>query len=438
MLSKYFQQLKSCEIGPNYQFDDAKIALKSLFNLSNFSQIQTQQRIKNIQSFFHNYLNLNDKIELSDLYLLDTGRTGLALILKSLKKGFDWQNNDEVLIQAFSCLVVPNSVLASDLKPVLVDISKDFKNQNYSFDLNDLKTKITPKTRALVLQYPFGLTFDQAKIIDFCQKNNLLLIEDVAHSLGGKVSFENQKHLVGSLGAGAFFSFGRDKIISTTQGGMALINPHSSLIKDSLTQQKLEKSQTFLKELVSKLPKMRNSLQNQNLFYAALTTLLVRPFYHANFGKLVLQLSRKTQLIPEVYTPEEKQVTNQLAEPSLLGQKLLPLLQNQIQKLEKFNFHRRKIAEIYAKKFDLKFDPDSVYLRFPVTFNSKQEADKFNKEFASKGFVLGKWYTDLFLPKIDVSQKFDVDLLTLPNANRAKGGVSLNLPTGIWVKSSDV
>ena len=58
------------------------------------------------------------------------------------------------------------------------------------------------------------------KILEIAKQNSLILIEDCAHSLGSE--YYNQK--VGTFGKVAFFSFSRDKIISSVYGGMVVTN----------------------------------------------------------------------------------------------------------------------------------------------------------------------------------------------------------------------
>lgn len=178
-LQKYFK-IVSCEIGPNYQVDDAFVALKSLFSGSKFKKQKHY-----CLDWFASYFDLKDS---NNLLFADNGRTCLTLILQNLNLPKD----SEILIQPLSCVVLPNSVWQANYQPVLVDTD----SQNYNFDLSDLERKITSKTKVMIVQYSFGLTPDMEKVIKICQKHNLILIEDCAHALGQKVLVDRREYKV--------------------------------------------------------------------------------------------------------------------------------------------------------------------------------------------------------------------------------------------------
>ena len=89
-----------------------------------------------------------------------------------------------------------------------------------SMDLDKAKLQITKKTKALMYVSLNGRSDDMKEVVDFCEDNNLLLIEDSAQSLG---SFSNGNHL-GTFGEFGSFSLSTPKIISTGQGGIITTN----------------------------------------------------------------------------------------------------------------------------------------------------------------------------------------------------------------------
>ena len=76
------------------------------------------------------------------------------------------------------------------------------------------RKKITPKTKAIIVQHTFGIPANMNQLVVFAKKHGLYLIEDCAHSLGA--TYQGKK--VGSFGDAAFFSFGRDKVVSSVWG----------------------------------------------------------------------------------------------------------------------------------------------------------------------------------------------------------------------------
>lgn len=412
ILSKF--KLISCEVGPNYRLDDAIKAKLSLLNVFGIGQ---KSAMKWCASWFRNYLSLSTQ---DKLLFTDNGRTSLYLILKSLN--FDPQS--EVLIQTFSCAVLPNSVWQAGLTPILCDIDEN----NYNFDLKKLQSKINSKTKAIVVQYTYGVVPDMQKIVDFCQKNKLILIEDCAHSLGAFASINGQQVKVGSIGQAAFFSFGRDKIVSTTIGGAGLFNS-KNLVETSSDFKKLNKD---FQNNYDRLPKLKLGRVLQALVYPILTTVFIRPFYHIGLGKLVLLLSRKFKLIGEIYTPKEKLGTNSLETNSKYSLGLAPLLKHQLEKFEKLNLHRRELAQIYAGGLGLYYNENNVYMRFPIDLKDAESHRKIYKKLRSLGILPGTWYKSFFQPNIELA-KFSAKPEDFPVTALLCDNRVLNLPTNINV-----
>ena len=139
-------------------------------------------------------------------------------------KSFDITYGDEVIVQAFTCLAVPEVVIWCGAKPVYLDI-----DESLNLDIRLLEKSISSKTRIIIVQHTFGIPAKIDMIKKIAQKHNIILIEDCAHSLGAK--YNSQK--IGTFGDAAFFSFGRDKVISSVFGGLAFINPRSKYYKTS-------------------------------------------------------------------------------------------------------------------------------------------------------------------------------------------------------------
>jgi len=101
------------------------------------------------------------------VYLLSSGRGALWAILRSLSL----EEDDEVIVQAFTCCAVINPVLSCGARPVYVDI-----DENYNLDLNDFTRKITNKTKAVIIQHTFGIPAAVDKIIEIAKKNKIYVI----------------------------------------------------------------------------------------------------------------------------------------------------------------------------------------------------------------------------------------------------------------------
>ncbi|KXK11813.1 MAG: L-glutamine:2-deoxy-scyllo-inosose aminotransferase [Microgenomates bacterium OLB23] len=122
------------------------------------------------------------------------------------------REGDEVLLQGFTCVAVPNAVVWNGLKPVFVDV-----DDHYNL-VDDLESYIGPNTKAIIVQHTFGIAANMKAIALAAKKHNLFIIEDCAHALGGMYASQP----LGSFGDVSIVSFGRDKVVSSVFGGAAL------------------------------------------------------------------------------------------------------------------------------------------------------------------------------------------------------------------------
>ncbi|MEM1132713.1 MAG: DegT/DnrJ/EryC1/StrS family aminotransferase [Pseudomonadota bacterium] len=137
------------------------------------------------------------------------GRVALAVILRAL----DVREGDEVIIQAFTCIAVPEAIMAIGAKPIYADIEPD----GFNIDPAAVESAITDRTRAIVIQHTFGLLADMAPITDIATRHKLPLIEDCCHSFLSKFRGE----YVGTIGTAAFYSYEWGKPLICGVGGSA-------------------------------------------------------------------------------------------------------------------------------------------------------------------------------------------------------------------------
>ena len=174
------------------------------------------------------------KCNTKQVFLYWKGRVALYAILKAM----DIKEGDEIVLPAFTCVVVPNAILYLKAKPVYVDISAE----DYNVDINLIEKSITKKTRAIICQNTFGLSSNIEKILQIAKKFNLLTVEDCTHGFGG---FYNGKPN-GSYCDAAFYSTQWNKPFSTGIGGFLVVN-NNELI-DKIKALEAEKIQPSFKE----------------------------------------------------------------------------------------------------------------------------------------------------------------------------------------------
>ena len=139
---------------------------------------------------------------------VSNGTAALEIAIKSL----GLKKNSEVLVPAFTIISTVNAVIKNNLKPILIDSNLDTWNMN----LDDLKKKITKKTKAILITHIYGLPVDLKEILVIAKKNKIIIIEDAAEVIGLK--YRNK--MCGSFGDLSTFSFYANKHITTGEGGM--------------------------------------------------------------------------------------------------------------------------------------------------------------------------------------------------------------------------
>jgi len=141
------------------------------------------------------------------------GRSALYAILKS-----NGIRNAEVILPAYTCVVVADAIVLSGNIPRFVDISFE----DYNMDLELAERAINSKTGAILVTHLFGYPLDTNRLKDIVGRANkdLLVIQDCAQSFGVKYNGS----LVCNQGDVAFFSLRMNKIISTILGAIATTN----------------------------------------------------------------------------------------------------------------------------------------------------------------------------------------------------------------------
>ena len=131
--------------------------------------------------------------------------------LHALLLAYDLKQGDEVIVPSFTFITTANAPLFVGAKPVFAEI----EDRTYGLDPEDVKKRITPKTKAIIPIHYGGCPCLIRELKEIAEDHNLLLIEDAAESLGAKIN-DNK---VGTFGDSAMFSFCQNKVISTGEGG---------------------------------------------------------------------------------------------------------------------------------------------------------------------------------------------------------------------------
>jgi len=121
----------------------------------------------------------------------------------------------EIILPGFTFVASANAVVLAGCKPVFADINPD----TFNIDPEDIERKITKKTVAIMPVHYAGQICEMDKIVKIAKRNKLIIIEDSAETIGAELN--NRK--AGSFGIGCF-SFFPTKNITTGEGGMTTFN----------------------------------------------------------------------------------------------------------------------------------------------------------------------------------------------------------------------
>ena len=390
-------------LSPNTEPDDVRLAWRTLFRPQSW---KNNEKIKEIEQ------TLSSKFNQYPATLTSSGRSAIYHTLKA----FNISTNDEVIIQAFTCLAVPSAIQWAGAKPVYVDINPE----TYNINPLQIESAITKKTKAIIIQHTFGIPGPIKELQQIASKHNLILIEDLAHSLGS--TYENQP--LGTFGHAAILSFGRDKIISSVFGGAVISKDKEIINKINNAQQNLS--------LPPKLWIM------QQLGHPILFSIIKPIYFTAQLGKIFLVVLQKLSLLSKAVQAQEKTS----GKPDHFSYRFSPalayLLQKQLSKLDRFNKRRREISKAYFNNLSnlpqTSKHSNPVWLRFPLKVANPS---KLHKQAKKEHILLGDWYDSPIAPASADPNKFNYKVGSCPIAEQTAKQI-INLPTYPTISNKQV
>lgn len=143
---------------------------------------------------------------------VNSGTSALHVMLLALGIG----PGDEVIVPSFTFAATANAVRLCGAEPVFADIEPD----TFCISPDAAAAAVGDRTAAIMPVHLFGHPADMAALSDVAARHGLALLEDAAQAhlaaIGGRP--------VGSLGAGAAFSFYPTKNMTTGEGGMVVLD----------------------------------------------------------------------------------------------------------------------------------------------------------------------------------------------------------------------
>ena len=300
------------------------------------------------------------------------GRIGLYGLLRALGIGA----GDEVLLQVPTHIVVPNAIRFAGARPVYVDCRLD----DYNMDLEQAEQRITPRTKAIVLQHTFGLPADLGAALDLARRHGLVVIEDCVHALGATYGGRP----IGSFGRAAFFSTEETKTISSTMGGMVVTDDAELAAR--------------MRAFQASCAWPRADLTARYVWKFLVYYVLTEPPIHRYFRALYELVGRRHPL-PKPVVDVELRGERPTDYEQRLSNVQAALALHQLRRLDANLAHRRRLAALYeARLTGLGFDTprtpakaDPAFVRYPVWVEDRPAALRA----AGRYGVLGTWFTSV-------------------------------------------
>lgn len=310
------------------------------------------------------------------------GRQAIEIALKLL----NLPEESTVAINGFTCFAVYQAIVNAGLKAAFIDIEKGDLN----FSPKQLENTLAknPKIKVVIIQNTLGYPAEIQRIAAICKKNDIFLIEDLAHSVGGK------------FGDFVTLSFSQDKLIDAVSGGALIIKNKKYNVKN------LEQ---------------KDSIKDR--FYP-LFTYIIRNTYTFGLGKLIHTILKTLNLLSKPMDNNTK--------PSAIAPWYCSLAKKGFDDSDRDIDHRKKIASVYSQNLDKKVlmpklvadIANSTNLRFPIIVKNRVGLINFLKKQGI--FVSDIWYDAPIAPKKYISQtNYNHEC---PNAEIVSETI-LNLPT---------
>lgn len=318
-----------------------------------------------------------------------------ALKLSGLPSG------SQVAVTGLTCYAVYRAIVDTGYQPVYIDIADGSLN----FDGAALRDTIkkNPNIKVVVVQNTLGYAGDIDTIVEIAKHHNLIIIEDLAHSIGTIYADGKEAGTVGDFTA---LSFSQDKVIDGVSGGALIVrnDKYADKIADL----------TFTP--LGAVQKARDR------FYPMLTS-MIRSTYSIGLGKLLHFVFKKmhfmARAVDGIYG-----VMRTL--PDWYSRNIVRQFNTSAKVLK----HRQDIADIYKKILPssvcIDLDVSSTYLRFPIIVDDPKGLWKSLGKFAH---ITDTWYDVPVAPRRYFAES-SYKLGMCPNSEKITNHI-VNLPTHI-------
>lgn len=150
---------------------------------------------------------------------VSSGTDALLLALMA----YDIKPDDEVILPTYSFFATAGVVARMNAKPVFVDVDP----VTFNIDPEQVRKKITPKTKAIIPVHLYGQSADMDSIMAISKEFNIPVIEDAAQAIGTQYKDGRMVGTIGNIGCFSFFpsknlgGFGDAGMVTTNDDDLA-------------------------------------------------------------------------------------------------------------------------------------------------------------------------------------------------------------------------
>ena len=176
-----------------------------LYRYGDLQNPKFKAKVWNLEQNFAKYTNTEYALA------VNSGTSALLTALWALKIG----PGDEVIVPGYTFIASITSIIFARAIPILAEV-----DDTLTLDPKDVRNKITPRTKAIMLVHMLGNPGHLEEITKIAEEHNLILIEDCAQAFGA--TFHGKS--VGTYGKIGAFSLNVYKTITAGDGGMVITN----------------------------------------------------------------------------------------------------------------------------------------------------------------------------------------------------------------------
>lgn len=168
--------------------------------------------VREFQTDLENYLGVKHVIPCAN------GTDALQVIMMA----YDFPKGAEVLVPSYTYVATVEVIALLGLKPVFVEVYPD----TFNIDIEDVESKITEHTVAIVPVHLYGQCVDMERLINVAGKHDLKVFEDTAQAIGATYTFADKTRAkAGTMGhAGATSFFPSKNLGAYGDGGAIMTN----------------------------------------------------------------------------------------------------------------------------------------------------------------------------------------------------------------------